>query len=64
MIKIFWLIIFYNSNNEYEKVMKTMLFKTEADRYLFLYETTPESYRVFEYEIEKEYANIDYMFLF
>jgi len=58
MTTIYWLLIF----NENE-TMRTKLFDSKIAREAYICWYEPESYRVFEYQIETDYSIIDKQYI-
>lgn len=55
---IYWLLITDIHRLNYTRI-PAVLFETEEERQDYIEIYSPISYRIFEYEIEKEYANLD-----
>lgn len=72
MITIYWLLIldWYLERDDNGKTItkretKTLLFETKEDREDYIdFEERMESYRLFEYDIEKEYDEVDAMYFY
>jgi len=53
MKRFYWLLIFHIAEIE------THLFERAIERDTYINETDPESYRLFQYEIDSDYEDVD-----